>query len=119
MARFLADENFPGPSVRLLRDAGHDVASVKEAAPRTADPDVLRWAARERRVLLTLDADYGDLVFRHGLPAPWGVVFCRLDPVVNEEPALRILALLEEYDAKLEGMFTTIKPRSIRQRPLG
>jgi predicted nuclease of predicted toxin-antitoxin system len=72
--RFLADENFPGPSVRLLRDAGHEVVWVKETAPRTADPDVLRWAARERRVLLTLEADYGDLVFRQGLPAPWGVV---------------------------------------------
>lgn len=62
--RFLTNENFPFPSIRMLRIAGHDVASVAEDSPGIADSVVLARAGRERRILLTLDSDYEDLVFR-------------------------------------------------------
>jgi Domain of unknown function (DUF5615) len=39
--RFLANENFPGSAVAVLREAGHDVAWVRTAAPGIADPEVL------------------------------------------------------------------------------
>lgn len=31
--RLLPDENVPGPTVRLLREAGYDVESMSELAP--------------------------------------------------------------------------------------
>jgi len=58
--RFLADENFPGAAVTALAAAGHDVVWVRTAAPGAADPDVLAWAAREARILLTFDNTGGD-----------------------------------------------------------
>jgi predicted nuclease of predicted toxin-antitoxin system len=60
MERFLADENVPRPSIRLLRDAGHNVAAVREDQPGSEDDDVLARARREDRVLLTFDRDHGD-----------------------------------------------------------
>jgi uncharacterized protein (DUF433 family) len=59
--RFLANENFPGAAVQLLQSAGHDILWVRTAAPGTSDPDVLAWAARESRILLTFDKDSGEL----------------------------------------------------------
>jgi uncharacterized protein with PIN domain len=53
MVRFLANENFPLPSVRLLRQAGYDVASMTEDSPGMEDPEVLTRATDEQRVILT------------------------------------------------------------------
>ena len=51
--RFLANENFPLPSVRLLRQAGYDVASITEDSPGMKDSEVLTRATDEQRVILT------------------------------------------------------------------
>jgi predicted nuclease of predicted toxin-antitoxin system len=53
--RFLANENFPGAAVAMLKSAGHDVIWIRTAAPGASDPEVLAWAARAARVLLTFD----------------------------------------------------------------
>ena len=39
--RFLANENFPLPSVHLLRQAGHDVVSITEESPGITDDRIL------------------------------------------------------------------------------
>lgn len=59
--RFLANENFPGAAVAALEAAGNDVVWVRTAAPGSSDPEVLAWAAREQRVLITFDKDFGEL----------------------------------------------------------
>ena len=75
--RFLANENFPGDAIRLLELAGHDIVWVRTAAPGISDPDALAWAARESRILLTFDKDFGELAKVSGLPAACGVIlFC-------------------------------------------
>jgi predicted nuclease of predicted toxin-antitoxin system len=72
--RFLANENFPGAA---LEAAGHDVVWVRMAAPGTTDPDVLVWAAREERILLTLNKDFGELARASALRPTCGVVLLR------------------------------------------
>jgi hypothetical protein len=44
--RFLADENFPDAAAKALEEAGHDIVSVKIAAPGLGDSDVLAWSAQ-------------------------------------------------------------------------
>lgn len=58
MARLYANENFPLPAVEELRQLGHDVLTIHEtgrANQAMPDIDVLRFAAAERRTLLTLN----------------------------------------------------------------
>lgn len=115
--RFLADENFPGPSVRLLRENGHDVVWIREVSPGITDPLVLERAQTETRVLLTSDKDFGELAFRIGLPASTGIVLCRLfDPDPSAE-AKRIL-LLTQNDVEWKGHFSVIQGTKLRQSPL-
>ena len=61
--RFLADESCDHAVVRALRAAGFDVVAVAEVTPRTSDEAVIERAAREGRVLLTEDKDFGQLVY--------------------------------------------------------
>jgi predicted nuclease of predicted toxin-antitoxin system len=68
--RFLADENFPLDSVRLLRSRGHDALAAAESLSGSRDEQILALAARDGRVLLTFDRDYGELIYRRGLPVP-------------------------------------------------
>ncbi len=72
--RLLADENIPGAFVRWLREHGHDVTGMAEGAVGTRDPEVASWAETRDRVLVTLDKDFGDLVFRERLFGRSGVV---------------------------------------------
>jgi len=76
--RFLAHENFPGDAVAALETAGHDIVWSHAVASGSKDEEVLAWAVREERVLLTLDQDFGELVRRVGLPASSGIVLFRL-----------------------------------------
>lgn len=115
--RFLADENFPGPSVRLLREAGNDVVWIRETSPGIDDPTVLQRAQAEDRVLLTSDKDFGELAFRVGLSASSGVVLCRLfDPNPAAEGS-RIL-LLMQYGTTWVGYFSVLQGAKLRQSPL-
>ena len=69
MTGFLADESCDFAVVRTLRAAGYDVLAVSERAPGARDEDVIRFATSERRILLTEDKDFGQLVFAAGADA--------------------------------------------------
>jgi len=116
--RFLANENFPAASVRRLRKAGHDIAAVIEDSPGAKDVAVLARAAREERIILTFDRDYGELIYRRRALAPMGVVYFRFDPLTPEEPAERLLRLLTVSVLLLESKFTVVERGQVRQRPL-
>jgi predicted nuclease of predicted toxin-antitoxin system len=54
MASLYADEQFPRPVVKLLRDLGHNVLTVQEAGNAgLPDPEVLDFAILNQRTVLT------------------------------------------------------------------
>ena len=115
---FLANENFPLFSVRILRDSGLDIASITEDSPGIKDTEVLARAVQEDRIILTFDRDYGELIFRRFLPKPIGVIYFRYQPLTPEEPARHLISLFEAKDLVLEKMFTVLERNKLRQRPL-
>jgi predicted nuclease of predicted toxin-antitoxin system len=116
--QFLANEDVPLASIRRLRAAGYDVVSIIEDSPGAKDESVLSRAHAERRIILTFDCDYGELIYRRRLPTPAGVAYFRFAPSTPEEPAERFIELLEVDHIILEGQFTVIGHGWIRQRPL-
>ena len=114
--RFLANENLPGTAVTALAAAGHDVVWVR--TPGTTDPEVLAWAAREGRILLTFDKDFGELARGSALPRTCGVVLLRMPMPKPEEAGRRLAALITARD-DWAGNFSVIKPGRVRMRPLG
>ena len=53
-----------------LATQGHDVLSALERNPRAADEELMALAMEERRILVTEDKDFGELVFVRRLPHP-------------------------------------------------
>jgi len=115
--RILSDENFPRPALDALRDAGWDVFPVAEECPGVSDEDVAALCADQERILMTFDKDFGELVFRRGLPAGSGVVLFRITPDSPAEAADFALALVESRP-DLRGCFCVVTRNRIRVRPL-
>jgi predicted nuclease of predicted toxin-antitoxin system len=59
-----------------LREAGHDVVAIAEIARGATDDQVLERALTEKRVLITEDRDFGELVYARGRSSA-GVILVR------------------------------------------
>jgi predicted nuclease of predicted toxin-antitoxin system len=115
--RWLADECVLAPLVAFLRTGGHDVLYVAESAAGLSDSDVIALALREKRLLLTEDKDFGDLVFRRERAIP-GVVLMRIAPENAGLKMIRLTAAIERYGEGLFGRYTVIEEGRFRSRRL-
>jgi predicted nuclease of predicted toxin-antitoxin system len=114
----VADESVDAPIISRLRTDGHDVWSVAENAPTIHDPDVLAIANAQQRLLLTDDNDFGELVFRLGLPAPYGVARIKLPSSTPVARKAEIVSLaLATYGVQLVGHLSVIEEHRVRIRP--
>lgn len=113
----LANENVPAPLVRLLRAAGLDVEFVVEIMRAASDRAVLQHAAATGRWVLTMDRDYGELVFARQAPPPPAIVFLKQAPLSTEAFAERVLGLVSNA-GDVAGHLVVIEHRRIRLRAL-
>ena len=81
--KFLADENFPVRSIKRLRGLNVDITSILELSPGISDEKVLEIAIIENRTILTLDSDFGTLIFKLNFKPQAGVIFFRLKEVIQ------------------------------------
>jgi hypothetical protein len=79
------------------------------------DSDVLAWATREHRILLTFDKDCGEPARGSALPRTCGVVLLRMPE--PEEAGLRLAALITARE-DWAGNFSVTEPGRVRMRPL-
>lgn len=114
---FLLDENCPRSLVVGLRASGHEVVWVRETSPGISDREVLEQAYQGHRVLMTFDKDFGELAWRHGLPASAGIILIRLDVRDPISLAGQLVDLLDAHPG-WEGHFTVVQSDRIRRRPL-
>ncbi len=115
--RLLANENFPAPSVRHLRERGYDVAAVAEESESSRDRTVLALGVVEERWILTFDRDYGELIFARGLAAPPAVFLFRMRSYRPDTPG-RVLADLLDSAVEFAGHFVLVDDAGFRKRPL-
>ena len=57
--RILCDENIPRKVSRTLRKHGHEIT---DASPGTNDQDIARQAKTEKRIILTFDSDFANIL---------------------------------------------------------
>jgi predicted nuclease of predicted toxin-antitoxin system len=114
--KFLVNENFPLPSISLLRNAGFEVLSVSEMNPGISDHEVIRQAISSNGIILTFDKDYGELIFKHAFQNPPPVVFFRFKGETPEYAGPLLVNLIKEEKISLDKIFTVIEKENIRQR---
>ncbi len=115
--RLLLNENFPVPATGVLRAAGLDILAIGECCSGWDDERVMALAVAEQRWLITFDRDYGELIFRRGLPAPPAVTLLRPPSYRPTEPARWIIRMVEDADMHA-GKFVVFDGATFRSRPL-
>ena len=66
--RFVTDRCAGRRLAEWLRDNGHDVTEAQTLGPDPGDRALLSLAESENRVLITLDKDFGELIYLHRFP---------------------------------------------------
>ena len=112
---FVADESCDFAVVRALRTAGHDVRAVAEFSPQIPDDTVLAIAQQDKRVLLTEDKDFGELVYAQKRRSS-GVVLLRFPGNARATMASAVVHTVASLGKKLAQRFTVIEPGRIRSR---
>jgi hypothetical protein len=95
------NENFPMPAVEELRLLGYDVLTTMEAGTAgqaVPDEEVLEFARKQQRVLVTLNRKH--FIHLHRLrPDHAGIIACTFDP--------DFVRLARWIDAAIEGIIGT------------
>jgi predicted nuclease of predicted toxin-antitoxin system len=119
--RFLADMGVSLSTVRHLREAGHDAVHLRdEGLGRLADSAILEKARHERRVVLTFDLDFADLMAFGDNRQPSVVVF-RLHNQTPDSVTPKLMEVIRlRYRELEEGAFVVVEEtrHRIRRLPL-
>jgi predicted nuclease of predicted toxin-antitoxin system len=115
--RFLVDECCEKALVVELRRLGHDVLYMLEHGRGTSDRDIADLARKDRRVLITDDKDFGELVVRQKL-ASSGLILLRIDPVASDRRAKALSKAIERFGDRLERQITVVRSNVVRVRLL-
>jgi predicted nuclease of predicted toxin-antitoxin system len=110
---FLADESCAGPVIRALREAGHDVVAIAEVAPGATDERVLERALNEKRVLITEDRDFGELVYARGRSSA-GVILVRFHGSLRRAKPATVVEAVAKLGSRLRDAFTVVEPGRVR-----
>ena len=113
---FIADESCDFLIVRKLRSAEYDVLSVAESFPSASDQQVLEHA-KEARILLTEDKDFGEWVFAHGEKIE-GVILIRFPGNARKRLGEEIIILIDNHGIKLKKFFAVLEPGRARLRKI-
>ena len=114
--RFLLDVCAASQTLHAeLTGLGHNVLSARDGYSHASDETLLALAYRERRVLVTQDKDFGELVFLRRLPHPCIVRLVGLG-VAETVEAMR--HLIERHSDEMHsGAIVVVTAARVRIRP--
>lgn len=113
--KLLLDSCMSGRVKAELATAGHDVQWAGDWPKDPGDEEILAAAHRERRILVTLDKDFGDLAVVRGLPHAGIIRLVGISVTRHAWVCLTILRL--HADDLAAGALITAEPGRIRIRP--
>ena len=120
--RFLADM---GVSLRVaawLREQGHDVVHLRdEGLQKLPNGAIFEKAVSERRVVLTFDLDFGEIVAQ-AKGQIVGVVLFRLNDATTPFVIRRLARVLDDVGGELQGGAIVVVEDSrhrLRKTPIG
>jgi predicted nuclease of predicted toxin-antitoxin system len=110
--RFLIDRCAGRLLADWLRQQGHDVVESRELGPDPGDRVLLEWATKEARILVTIDTDFGELIYVENLSHA-GLI--RLPDVPARKRQLILQDLLKRHETELQdAAIVTVRGGRIR-----
>ena len=117
--RFLADMGISPKTVDFLNALQHDATHVHDQELDSApDSVILKKAREERRILLTHDLDFGELLAASGTVSPSVIIF-RLRNMHPNRVNTSLDSIINKHAALLEqGVIVSVDEGQIRVRLL-
>lgn len=114
--RFLLDQDVYTLTARFLVDTGHDVVLVAQISlSQATDEEILNTAQEQKRILVTRDRDYGNIVFVRAIGT--GVIYLRVLPSTINAVHNELAQILQNYsEVELAGAFVVVEPDGHRFR---
>jgi predicted nuclease of predicted toxin-antitoxin system len=80
--KLFADECVYQKTVASIKEWGHDIITAREVElTGKSDNEILEYAVKERRVLITADLDFSNV--RHYPPSDhWGIIVLKIKPSI-------------------------------------
>lgn len=117
--KFVIDNALSPSMADGLTKAGYDAIHVRDIGmSKASDNDILSFAFRENRIIVSADTDFGTLLALRKSSKPSFILFRRSD----KRPAALLIQLLANWDqfseAVTEGAVVVIEDKRIRIRKL-
>jgi len=109
--KFLADVNVEKQIIDYLKKSGYNILWVPDLDCRMIDEKILEVANKEKRILITNDKDFGDIIFRQKHIST-GIILIHIKDQ-NTQHKLRLLQkLLLAYG--IYGNFVVLTEKKVR-----
>jgi len=109
------DQGLPRSTASLLRDEGWDVLHTGDISlSRSTDGQILEYARREERVIITLDSDFHAILAVSNASTP-SVIRIRLEGLRGPDLALLIKRIWPKIEPQVKkGAMVTVTESGIR-----
>ena len=113
--KFLVDVGVGKKVEDFLYKSGYDVLPVRKINPRMSDSEIIGIAAKDNRIIITMDKDFGELVYNSGLIHK-GILLLRTENCSGDKKAKILSEILIKYSSELEENFCVFSKDRLRIR---
>jgi predicted nuclease of predicted toxin-antitoxin system len=115
--KFLADENLEYAVFSYLIENKIDILAVRDLMKGSTDAEIIEYAFKNNRVIITNDKDFGELTFRLH-KSHTGIILLRLSDANSDEKKKLVLSALEKLGRQIANKFIVVEKSGIRIRSL-
>ena len=115
--KFLVDVGVGKKVEEYLLVNGYDTKAVRSIDQRMPDQEIIRLAALEKRIVITMDKDFGELVYHSGMDNS-GILLLRLEDATGSEKQQVIAKILAKYADNMKNNFCVYQNKKFRFRKL-
>jgi len=98
-----------------FKSQGYDIKSVRDINPRMADREILKIASLEKRMVVTMDKDFGELIYNSKMSHS-GVLLLRFEGITSEQKVKVVKNIMNNYSDMLNNKFCVYKSNKLRIR---
>jgi predicted nuclease of predicted toxin-antitoxin system len=115
--KFLVDVGVGEKVEEYLLEKRYDTKSVRSLDQKMPDQEIIRLAALEKRIVITMDKDFGELVYHSGMDH-CGILLLRLEDATGLEKQQVVAKILAKYADNMKNNFCVYQNKKFRFRKL-
>ena len=111
--KFIVDVGVGRGVEDFLKENGFDVKTVRDINPKAKDSEILQIAVNEKRMMVTMDKDFGDLVYRSGKRHS-GILLLRLEAATGDQKVKIVERIIRSFEKEIKDRFCVYQDDRLR-----